>query len=287
MADTSKRDYTKFNEHVDNSLETVQGKHINDIQDALNDLQNDNIEVHGRVFLEEALFTLEHNPYINYMHYIDLENGDQILRSLSSNWSINTEEQCVYITPPNSYAILHTIALKSEYSDLINNIILRADAEIPRGAIIRYFVSNDMQNYHPVQEGASLPFEFNTYGENLYLKIEIVANSRKESPNLFAVALFCSDKLLEAETLINDSHLVPGKPESTISSGDIVITYDEDDTVLKVEKVDGTSIVELEYNAEGEFVAADEITLNGTVRTEIYKDTQDRVNVVRTIIEEN
>jgi hypothetical protein len=292
MRDNPERNFSKFSKHIDNILENIKGKHINDIQDSVNDLEKDNIELHSRVFLDEAQFVLDNNPYVNIMHYIDLSDSDQIFRAESSNWEISSKEKCAKIRNNEMLGIIHTIALDDGLGN-VNNVILKVDEEVNRGQSIKYYISNDMQNYHPIIPGASTPFEFESYEQYLYLKVELIANTKRESPNLYAVALLCHDNSGIGGLVIEE----PGEGGETEPPvipdcckeyiGDLILTYHEDsDELIKIERADGTQITDLFYDEDWNFLYMTVTEEDKKIKTELLKDELDRVDIVRITEEE-
>lgn len=242
-----KREYTKFQTHIDNVLEKVSGEHLNKIQDAVNNTQRDVSELYGRNFLNDCLFVLEHNPDINMMFYMDFATQDQIFRAKSNGYTHDTEKLCVTAKEP--VAIIHSTPFKSGYGGTIDEVMIKADAIIPIGCTIRYYVSADLNNYYPVKLGTSELFTIPKYSDTIYLRIELIQNKRGETPSLFAVAIYYKDWILHQKLSIDKPPLSPSPIDGDVEIGDTILQY-KDGKLHRVLEQSG-NITELVFDEGG------------------------------------
>lgn len=270
---TLKRKYTIFQQHVNNALEKVHGEHLNIIQGAVNDMQSDITEVYNKNFLNDCIFVLENNPCINMMFFLDFATQNDIFRAKSSGYTHVPGNNCVIANTP--VAIVHSIAYKSEYSSIINEFILKADASIPVGCAIRYYISVDLKNYYPINPSMSEPYKIPMVNDTVYLKIELIKNQRGESPSLFSVALYYNDSVLRQSSSIENPSLdvlIDGDEQADNSSTTLIylngklarvveeggatteLVFDQNGTLNSVKTTDSKSISEdtLIYGTDSE-----------------------------------
>ena len=131
------REYINFPLHVDNALEKVHGKHINDLQKYVNVNQKDIISIYNETFLDKSLFVLQNNPYINYMFNSDFENEDHILKIKSYDYILNKEESCIEIKPGLEIATIHSVTWQSKYRSVLNDFILKGAECIDMDIVIK------------------------------------------------------------------------------------------------------------------------------------------------------
>ena len=254
------REYTKFQQHVDNALETVQGGSINTIQNAINNTQGAVTDAYNKSFLDDSIFILGNNPYVNMMFYIDFSTQDDIFRVKSSGYVWDANGKCVYADTGNT-TVIHTIAYRSTYGSFITNFIVSPDADIPLGSIIKYYVSTDMVNYYPIKAGDSTPLTIPGAGGQVYLKAEIIKNSSGESPKLYAVALYYCDTVLEANNSLKD-------PSIKVIPNDQGVGY----TMLVYDSATGRIKNILEQNGDSTSLTFDD-TPEGKGRLQFVTDT--------------
>jgi hypothetical protein len=259
------RKYTSFPRLVDK--QEISQHHINNIEEVVNEIQVDNIRASGKTFLDDCLFALNHNPYINSMDYIEFSNNNEILNNGSSGYMINQVEKCLQIKDNTNLCTMYTVTYKSKYEGTINNFILRADADIPRGCTIKYYIGQDINNMFPIVDGEGQPRYFTTAWNQVIIKIEMTKNSIKQTPRLFEISLLYEDSKIKNEITdvmqeINDAIVTSNVTKLHYQDDKVVqITTDKGSTTdivytndrpTKITKSNGRTniITEITYNSD-------------------------------------
>ena len=265
------RTYTNFPTHVDNALNEVQGGDINNIQNVLNTIQSDATTLYSKNFINDCLFVLQNNPYINYMFYLDMTNEDDILKSRSNHYTYDKSTQSLYPKPGIHIATVHTVGWKSPFDGTLNDFILKVDQNIPRGATIKYYITNDLTNYYPIKANDSIPKSFTTAWWKVYVKIEFIPNTLGELPRLFGLALYTVDSTLQPSKILEDDTIVNG-PDNSIK--EILLQYDEVNDRLSSVVQEG-STTQLNYDESGEVSNIITTTATGISTVTLVKEGDD------------
>lgn len=283
----NQRNIEEFPEHIDNALDKVQGEHIMNIQKSINDNKLDTNILYEKSFLNECTFILQNNPNVNLMFHLDMSNLDDILKSRSSKMKHDNVNKCAYVdVNEDMISIIHSIQWKSNFSDTINGFILKADADIPRGTNIRYFITEDLSNYYPIKPGESIGVNLKTNWKHVYIRVELITNNRKQTPRLFGLALFCKDKVLDGQSSI-DKSVIDEIPET---NGSVDLFYDDVSGSLDHIITPDGSVIKLNFDANGDLdnVVTRSGPLASTVTTtELVKDEAGILThvLVNTIVE--
>lgn len=277
---------TIFQTHIDNALENISGKNINTIQDAINTVEVDTISAHGKIFKEESLFILRNNPNVNYLFMMEFDTLDDVMRNKSFRYRHDAVSKFVSTdSNSGSSCVIHSVLFKTQYGKFINYFALSADAIIPVGSTIKYYLTNDLANYYPIRAGNSLVTEMPWSDDKVYIKIDIIANKNGEAPKLYNLSLFCRDNQLTSESAIIDPNLLPhiGEPDETVV-GDTVLQYDSV-TGLLIRATDPTGIsTDLMYDSNDNLLKTEKIVGAQTIKKELVRDSDGRVIRVKTTL---
>ena len=275
------RKKVNFKPHTNNASQPVNATDINNIQEAIKGLQGDNLHNLSKSFKDDCLFILNNNELVNYMFYFDFAVQDNILRDKSNNYTVDPMNKCIKITNGQVGAVIHTTALKSTYSNTINDYMIKSDTYIPMGANIRYSISNDMSNYYPITVNNSIPMKLDIYHENIYVKIELVPNMRGETPLLFALCLFCIDGLIDKDiTTLNPDFVNP--PIDTTIDGDVILIYDTTGRLMQVKRADATQTVDLVWGTDDSLSAINQTNVLNNKLVELIRDNDGMLKTIRT-----
>lgn len=267
------RIYTEFPTHVDNALDKVQGSNINKIQNAVNTAQQDTAVLYNKTFQSDCLFVLQNKPDINYMFMLDMDTEDDILKSRSNNYLYDKETQSFTAAAGNLIGIIHSVAWKSAYDGSLNDFYFKVDTtEIPRGATIKYYISNDLANYFPIKPNDSVAKHFTSDWDKLYIKIEIKPNSKGESPRLFGVALYCKDNTITTNAIF-DKMLDSNAGETN----QIKLVYDAGHENRLCSVLQNGATTQIEYDENGDFKSSTTTTAIDITKISLVKDEEGNV----------
>ena len=277
---------TTFQHHIDNAKEAISGGSINVIQNAINTVEVDAITAHGKLFKDECLFVLRNNPQINFLYMMEFDTLDDVMRVKSFRYKHMSESNLVTIdSQQGSNAIIHSVQYKTTFGQIMSHFILSADALIPVGATIKYYLSNDLNNYYPIKQGESTPTEMPWTDDKVYIKAELIANSKGQPPKLYNLALFCRDNQLTQQGTIVDPNLEPYIQEvDEVMVGDTLLQYDTVTGLLTAVTNPEGITTDVIYNSELELLRTEKLVGDQTIKKQLYRDTQGRVNKITTTI---
>jgi len=219
------------------------------------------------------------------MFYLDFAVQDDILRSKSEHYTIDSMNRCVKVTTGQSGATIHSVAFKSQYSNSINNYLLKADSYVPLGASIKYYVSNDLNNYYPISVNHSIPLQLDVYHENVYIKVELIPNMRGESPLLFSICLFCIDQVIDKNLTLLTPNLTKAPIDKSLD-GDILMVYNTDGRLEEVKRVDATQSIKLMWDTESSLEAIVNTEILSKKTVQLIRDSAGILKIIRTTTEE-
>lgn len=195
----TKKQYTKYTRHVNDSGERVDAQHINTIQKDLQDYQTQLNDMKDTAFEERVYTIFQNNYYVNAMFMDSFYNEIFIDKTLSANYTFEREQGILSAAPDK--ATIVSAVVKSKYGDPVplNDFILIANEKIPVGASIKYYLeteageswqilSNKTKNPLTLRESIKYGFK---------LRIEMTTNAMGESPELNGYAILFFDQQVE------------------------------------------------------------------------------------------
>lgn len=246
------RHYSTFTHHVDNAKEIISANHVNNLGKAINNVEQNIVAISDRNFVDDALFILEHNKYVNAMFVDDMANSYKIFKSKSSNIIYDTKECSVRVEDSASYVegVVQSIYFTPENAAPITKVILLTYDFIPKGAKIEYFISTNGISFFPIKPNLSEPIELQDNGQGIFLKAKLTKNRALESPKLFGWGVLYLDTVIEKMYGITNVDL-SRSDEDTETTGDTVITRDPKNGDRVIGIIDPDNSTELYYTSDG------------------------------------
>lgn len=259
---------TPFKAHIDNIKEVVSAKDINKIQEVINDVQRQHIQLADGQFRHQAFLALESSNFANSMFLDELETPYKVLLAKSSNVVFDKEESCVKVIQSGNIreGEMLTVKMSSQYPTVINEFSLLVDHHIPRGAAIRYFISNDGTSFYPIKPNVSEATVLKYKNNEIFLKAQLIKNKDFESPKIYGFCILYRDPVVDKMYGLDDIDL--SRLDSTIVGETILFRDNENGDRLKI-IIDPSSMTELHY---------DSVDSNGEERvSHIITRTEDRI----------
>ena len=197
----TKKTYTKYKRHVDESKERISAETVNIIQDDIAEQQVESNKIKDKAF-EERLYTIfNNNLYTNAMFKDILQNGEYVDMELSNNIRFNYEEQKIELVPNKTSGIFVSKIVQSIHGPEIelNDFFVITSETAPIGSSIKYYLETRTGTRWPVLQNAlKLPMHVTDGVENGFrIIIELKANDLGESPSVNGYAVLYHDKQIE------------------------------------------------------------------------------------------
>lgn len=197
----SKRQYTKYKRHVNDSSERIQAETINTIQKDTAEAQVDRSIIKDTAFQERVYTIFNNNLFVNAMFIDPIDNGNYIQMLNSNNIELNGKLHNVTLDDSTQNGRLQSCHIASVHGEEIgiNDFFLVANQEVPTGAKLKYYLrlsSGQMYEIMPNELKTPLHFPENIkFGLNLVVMFE--PNALNESPILNDYALLYWDEQVE------------------------------------------------------------------------------------------
>lgn len=243
---------TSFKQHIDNAQEKITAGHINHIQQTINNAEKEHLKLADEQFRSFAFFSLESSLFANSMFLDDLKTPYKVLFAQSSNIAYDQEQTCIKVADNGNVMSgeMVTVKLSSQYPTVINEFSLVVDHHIPKGAVIRYYVSTDGgKSYFPIKPNVSEPTVLNNKGNDIFLKVQLFKNKDYESPRLFGWCLLYRDPIVEK--MFSLGHIELSKLDQTVVGETILFRNKKNEDRLEV-IVTPSGLTELYYDSEDE-----------------------------------
>ena len=249
----SKRQYTKYKRHVNESKERIDANTINKIQDDINIQQKESNMLKDTAFEERVYTIFDNNLYANAMFIDYFKTGEYINMSECSNIKLDSLKAQLIIDGKNDTGTAISTLICSVHGEEaeLNDFFLITNDYIPIGAEIKYYLETSVGERWPITPNAlKLPLHLH---ENLKFGFKIVAclkaNALNESPIINGYAVLYWDADIEKRYgLINPD--LSRFPTTSFDDGKTIIVRDraQEDKVIKV--IEPTDTVNLTYDFE-------------------------------------
>lgn len=197
----SKRQYTKYKRHVNDSNERIDASTVNKIQEDINTQQIETNTVKDTAFEERVYTIFDNNLYTNAMFIDYFKTGEYINMNASSNVTIDYNKSQLMIDDGNSSGTAISTVVYSVHGIEIelNDFFLITNEYVPIGAEIKYYLETYTGERWPILPNAlKLPLHLT---ENLKMGFKIVtdlkANALGESPIVNGYAILYWDAQVE------------------------------------------------------------------------------------------
>ena len=197
----SKRQYTQYKRHVNESNERVNAETVNKLQTDINTQQQDTNQVKDTAF-EERVYTIFNNNLFTNAMFIDYyKTGEYLNVTESSAVVVDFEKSLVTIDSKSSKGTAVSTKIFSVHGVEIetNDFFLITNDYAPIGANIKYFLETHTGERWPIIPNAlKLPLHLSeniAYGFKVV--IELTANALDEKPYVNGYALLYWDKQVE------------------------------------------------------------------------------------------
>lgn len=242
---------TPFKHHIDNAKEVVSASHMNKVQEAINNVEQEQIVIADRQFRQQAFFALETSVYANSMFLDDLQNPYKIFMAQSTNIVFDSAESCIKLA--NNGTInngeMMTVKLSSQYPTAISEFGLVVDEYIPKGAALKYYISADGKSYFPIKPNISEPLKLVNAGNEIFLKVQFIKNRNYESPKLFGWCILYRDPVVDRMHSLG--HIELSKLDGTVIGETMLFRNNKADDRLEV-IVTPSGLTELYYDSTDE-----------------------------------
>lgn len=196
------RVYTKFQRHVDNAEEVISAKHINQVQEALGDTEQNVGKLKDYRFIDSVLFSFDSNLYVNSMFGDEVNNKKYIDFTLSTAIKHDEKERSIYVENKSLAGDVLTTRITSSIDEEVplNDFFLVTDHYIPQGASIKYHLVTDMNETFPILPNEpKVPTTILNGTPSVRVKAILTKNSLGETPKLYGLALLFFDPAVEAQ----------------------------------------------------------------------------------------
>ena len=197
----SKRQYTKYKRHVNDSQERVDANTVNQLQEDINTQQLESNTIKDTAFEERVYTIFNNNLYTNAMFIDYFKTGEYINMNASSNMEIDYNKSQLMIADGNlSGASISTVIYSVHGIEIeLNDFFLITNEYVPIGAEIKYYIETYRGERWPILPNAlKLPLHLT---ENLKMGFKLVtemkANALGESPIVNGYAVLYWDAQVE------------------------------------------------------------------------------------------
>lgn len=280
----SKRQYTRYKRHVNESNERVNATTVNTLQENINAQQQDTNQIKDTAF-EERIYTIfNNNLYANAMFVDYYKTGEYLNLHESRGVQLDYNKSQLSLKP--NYAsgtAVSTVIYSAHGNDVrLNDFFLIANEYVPTGAGIKYYLETSTGERWPILPNAlKLPLHLSQcLVGGFKLVADITANSLGESPTLNGFAVLYWDEQVEKNYGMTNPDLMRF-PAVEIGSDDglTVLVRDraqEDRLVRAIEPLDQVNLTyDYTSSAEGEgrlaFVETNYPNYNGVEVNQLHK----------------
>lgn len=199
----TKKTYTKYKRHVDESKERISAKTINTIQNDIAEQQHESNKIKDKAF-EERLYTIfNNNLYTNSMFKDILQNGNYMDMEQSTNVKFDFDNQVITLVPGKTEGTFISQLIYSIHGPEIelNDFFIITSETAPVGSSIKYYLETRTGTRWPVLQNAlKLPMHVTDGVENGFrILIELKANDLGESPSVNGYAVLYHDAKVEED----------------------------------------------------------------------------------------
>lgn len=198
----TKRQYTKYKRHVNDSNERVDAQTVNKIQDDINTQQQNTNTVKDTAFEERVYTIFENNLYTNAMFIDSFKTGEYINMNQSNGVVVDFPTTRLTIDKGCTHGTAISTVIYSVHGQEIdlNDFFLITNQEIPMGAQIKYYLETYTGERWPILANSlKLPLHLS---ENIKFGFKVVidmqANALGEFPVLNGYAILYWDAQVEA-----------------------------------------------------------------------------------------
>ena len=198
----TKRQYTKYKRHVNDSNERVDAQTVNKLQDDINTQQQDTNTVKDTAFEERVYTIFDNNLFTNAMFIDCFKTGEYV--NMNESNGIEVDFPTTQLTIGKGYnkgTSISTIIYSVHGPEIeLNDFFLITNQDVPVGAQIKYYLETHTGERWPILPNSlKLPLHLS---ENLKFGFKVVvdmqANSLGEKPILNGYAILYWDAQVEA-----------------------------------------------------------------------------------------
>lgn len=242
---------TNFPYHLDNTTEKISAQDINSLASAINNTEQNVLDIIDETFEQKAFFVLQNNSGINSMFMDGLETPYKIFMAHSEGIKHDTKESCITLNENGNIkdGVFETTKLSSQYTTTICKFLLMVDEEIPKGCRINYFVSSDGMSFYPIKANTGVVVEIPTSGNTIHLKAQLYKNKNYQSPKIFGWALLYNDPVVEK---LSSLKTIDFTLLDTMVMGDTILVRDKEKQDKIVAIIGPDDLTELYYDEEHE-----------------------------------
>lgn len=197
----TKRQYTRYKRHVNDSHERVDAATVNKIQTDINVQQQDTNTVKDTAFEERVYTIFDNNLYTNAMFIDKFKTGEYVNLNASSGVKIDFNKSQLMLDGSMTGTTTSTVIYSVHGVEIeLNDFFLITNQEVPVGAEIKYYIETHTGERWPILANAlKLPLHLT---ENLRFGFKVIvdmkANALGESPVLNGYAILYWDAQVEA-----------------------------------------------------------------------------------------
>lgn len=198
----SKRQYTQYKRHINDSGERINAVTINKNQNDINSIQVDNSDIKDKAFEERIYTILENNLYCNSCSIDYFKNGEKINDNESRNIMIDSKKRQLTTKELGFPGTFVSKTIQSPHgTDIeLNDFFLVVDHNIPVGSSIKYYIETFSGERWPISANENkLPLHLNRNITNGFTLIaEMTPNSFDETPIINGYGILYWDAQVEA-----------------------------------------------------------------------------------------
>lgn len=209
LENNTKKQYTKYTRHVNDSGERIEDQHINVIQKDLQDYQTQLNSIKDNAFMERVSTIFNNNYYANAM-FVDLFENEMYINSEQSTGYTFLKQEGILKAKEDS-AVVYSTKIVSRYGANVglNDFFIITNEKIPVGASIKYYlITTDGDKWQISSQDIRRPLHLkNDIIDGVELRIEMTKNAAGESPELNGYALLHFDRQVEENLGITNPDL--------------------------------------------------------------------------------
>lgn len=199
----TKRQYTKYKRHVNDSHERVNAETVNTLQDDLNQQQFDTNNIKDKAFEERVYTIFNNNLYTNAMFIDYFKNGNYInLNESSDDVIVDFKKSILTLKEEATSGTSISSIIYSVHGPEIemNDFFLISNENIPTGASIKYYLETYTGERWPILANAlKLPLHLSDNLTNGFKLVAVLtANALGEKPYINGYAVLYWDAQVEA-----------------------------------------------------------------------------------------
>ena len=194
------RTYQRFIPQVDNSYDTIQAEDINELQRAIEKLQEESFTQADNNFLNRCLFSLEHHPDVNSMMVDLLEDGLKFNQSFMLQTQYDESIKSIVMSGSGE-GMAATYPISNPTGNSLMKLVLLVDEHRPEGTSISYEISYDNITYHSIQANKAVPIQPPGEQAQFYFRARFSKEESAEDPRIDAWAILYYDPAHDVEFL--------------------------------------------------------------------------------------